>query len=310
MKIYKYGDYVKEDTVVTIGMFDGVHRGHKLLIEETIKVAKIKNATPFVYTFYSYPIKEVKRKFLTLLEEKLFLLTENGIQSAYVVEMCNKFMELSPEEFFKKEIVQQLNTKGIVVGEDFRFGYRRNGDVMYLKKLAKPFGIDVYSIPLFNIGDKTVSSSFVHHLIMNGEIEKANDFLGYMFFLSGDVVKGKGVGRLLGFPTANIEYKNGSKLLPPGGVYITLAETGGKFFQSVTNVGFNPTFEKNDQLKVEIYFIDIKKNLYGANVKLHFLKKIREEKEFDRAQDLIEQIHQDVEEAKIYFRLHNFNKCI
>lgn len=310
MKIYKYGDYVKEDTVVTIGMFDGVHRGHKLLIEETIKVAKIKNATPFVYTFYSHPVKEVKRKFLTLLEEKLFLLTENGIQSAYVVEMCNKFMKLSPEEFFKKEIVQQLNTKGIVVGEDFRFGYRRNGDVMYLKKLAKPFGIDVYSIPLFNIGGKTVSSSFVHHLIMNGEIEKANDFLGYMFFLSGDVVKGKGVGRLLGFPTANIEYKNGSKLLPPVGVYITLAETGGKFFQSVTNVGFNPTFEKNDQLKVEIYFIDIKKNLYGADVKLHFLKKIREEKEFDRAQDLIEQIHQDVEEAKIYFRLHNFNKCI
>ena len=310
MKIYKYGDCVKEDTVVTVGMFDGVHRGHKLLIEEAIKVAKMKNAIPLVYTFYSHPVKEMKRKFLTLLEEKLFLLEKNGIQCAYIVEMCNKFMKLSSEEFFEKEIVQQVNAKGIVVGKDFRFGYKRTGDVAYLEKLAKPFGIDAYSIPLFNINGKTVSSSFVHHLIMNGKIEMANDFLGYMFFISGDVVKGKGVGRLLGFPTANIAYKNGNKLLPPVGVYITLAETGGKFFQSVTNVGFNPTFGKNDQIKVEIYFIDVKKDLYGADVKLHFLKKIRDEKEFDKPQDLIEQIHQDVEEAKIYFRLHNFNKCI
>ncbi|MEA3313433.1 MAG: bifunctional riboflavin kinase/FAD synthetase [Caldisericota bacterium] len=310
MKIYKYGDYVKESTVVTIGMFDGVHRGHKLLIEETIKAAKMKNAIPLVYTFYSHPIKEMKRKFLTLLEEKLFLLEKNGIQCAYVVEMCNKFMKLSPEEFFKKEIIQQVNAKGIVVGEDFRFGYRRIGDVMYLKKLTKPFDIDVYSIPLLDINGKTVSSSFVHQLIMNGKIETANALLGYRFFISGGVVKGRGVGRLLGFPTANIAYKNGSKLLPPGGVYVTLAETGGKFFQSVTNVGFNPTFEKNDKLKVEIYFIDVKKNLYGANVRLHFLKKIRDEKKFDKPQGLIEQIQQDVGEAKIYFRLHNFNKCV
>ncbi|RLD21114.1 MAG: hypothetical protein DRI33_00175 [Caldiserica bacterium] len=310
MKIYKYGDSVKENTVVTIGMFDGVHRGHQLLIEETIKVAKMKNTTPFVYTFYSHPIKEMKRKFLTLLEEKLFLLRENGIQCTYVVEMCNKFMKLSPEEFFKKEIVQKVNAKGIVVGEDFRFGYRRTGNVTYLKKLAKPFGIDVYSISLFDINGKTVSSSFIHQLIMNGKIETANAFLGYMFFISGDVVKGRGVGRLLGFPTANIAYKNGSKLLPPVGVYITLAETGGKFFQSVTNVGFNPTFGKNDQLKVEIYFIDEKKDLYGTDVKLHFLKRIRDEKKFDKPQNLIEQIHQDVREAKIYFRLHNFNKCV
>jgi len=284
MKIYKYGDSVKENTVVTIGMFDGVHRGHQLLIEETIKVAKMKNTTPFVYTFYSHPIKEMKRKFLTLLEEKLFLLRENGIQCTYVVEMCNKFMKLSPEEFFKKEIVQKVNAKGIVV--------------------------DVYSISLFDINGKTVSSSFIHQLIMNGKIETANAFLGYMFFISGDVVKGRGVGRLLGFPTANIAYKNGSKLLPPVGVYITLAETGGKFFQSVTNVGFNPTFGKNDQLKVEIYFIDEKKDLYGTDVKLHFLKRIRDEKKFDKPQNLIEQIHQDVREAKIYFRLHNFNKCV
>lgn len=310
MKIFNYGDTINENTVATIGMFDGVHRGHKLLIKRTIEIAEKKNAMPLVYTFFNHPVKERKRKFITLLEEKLFLMEKIGVQFVYLVELNDDFMHLSPEAFFKEEIVKRIHAKGIVIGEDFRFGCERKGDVVYMKKLAEPSHIEVYSVPLLRLNSKIVSSSLIHNFIVSGDMENANNALGYAFFLTGSVVKGKGIGRLLGFPTANILYKNGNKVLPHTGIYVTVAETDGKLFRSITNVGFNPTFENNNKVKVEIHFIGVKKDLYGANVRLYFLQKIRDEKKFATPELLVQQIHRDVEKAKIYFRLHNFKKYI
>ncbi len=310
MKIFNYGDTINENTVATIGMFDGVHRGHKLLIKRTIEIAEKKNAMPLVYTFFNHPVKERKRKFITLLEEKLFLMEKIGVQFVYLVELNENFMRLSPEEFFREEIVKRINATAIVIGEDFRFGYERKGDVAYMKKLAEPYHIGVYPVPLLRLNSKIVSSSLIHNFIVSGDMENANNALGYAFFLTGSVVKGKGIGRLLGFPTANILYKNGNKVLPHTGIYVTVAETDGKLFRSITNVGFNPTFENNNKVKVEIHFIGVKKDLYGANVRLYFLQKIRDEKKFATPELLVEQIHRDVEKAKMYFHLHNFKKYI
>lgn len=310
MKIFRYGDTISKNTVATIGMFDGVHRGHKLLIKHTIDIAEKKNAIPLVYTFFNHPIKEKKRKFITLLEEKLFLIEKAGVQFVYLVELEDSFMHLSPEAFFNEEIVNRIHATGIVIGEDFRFGYKRKGDVSYMKALAEPYHIDIYPVPLLIINNKIVSSSLIHNFIVKGDMENANAALGYAFFLTGNVVKGKGVGRLLGFPTANILYKNGNKVLPHTGVYVTVAETDGNLFRSITNIGFNPTFENNNKIKVETHFIGVKKDLYGANVRLHFLQMIRDEKKFDSPELLVKQIHSDVEKAKTYFHLHNFNKYI
>jgi len=310
MKIFSYGDSIGKDTILTIGMFDGMHKGHRLLIRETMNMAEERNAIPFVYTFYNHPMKERKRKFITLLEERLFLMEKEGVQFVYLVELNDQFMHLSPEEFFDQEVVNRMHAKGVVIGENFKFGYGRKGDVKCMERLAEPFGIEVRSIPLFRVWGKIISSSSVHQLIADGNMEEANDVLGYAFFLTGSVVKGKGLGRLLGFPTANISYKNGNKVLPRSGIYITIAETGGAFFQSVTNVGFNPTFENNNKIKVEIHFIGVKEDLYGADIKLHFLKRVRDEKKFDTAEALVKQIHNDVNKAKVYFHLHNFKKYV
>ncbi len=310
MKIFNYGDIVNKSTVATIGMFDGVHRGHKLLIKNTIDLARKKNAIPLIYTFYNHPVKERKRKFITLLEEKLFLMEKMGVQFIYLVELNDDFMHLSPEVFFKEEIVNRIHAKGIVIGKDFRFGYKRKGNVAYMKKLAEPLGIEIYPVPLLKINDKIISSSLIHNFIVSGDMENANNILGYAFFLTGSVVKGKGLGKLLGFPTANILYKNGNKVLPHRGTYVTIAETNGAFFQSITNVGFNPTFENDNKIKIEIHFIGMKKDLYGANIRLYFLQKIRDEKKFATAELLVQQIHRDIDKAKIYFHLHNFKKYI
>ncbi len=301
MKIYKVPDRIPEKTAVAIGMFDGVHRGHQLLVKRMLVLAEKKNLLPFVYTFSSHPLKETKRKYLTLLEEKLFLLEQFGIKNVFIAELNENFMRMTPEEFFGREIVSRMNARAIVVGENFRFGRGRRGNVETLKTLGKKSGILVKAVPLLKVGGVTVSSSLIHSLVEKGEMEKANSLLGYEFFVSGKVVRGKGIGRLLGFPTANVAYKNGYKVLPKKGVYITYAELSGQKFGSVTNVGTNPTFERDGRIKIETHFLDTAGDLYGKEIRLRFLKFLRNEKKFSSVSELIEQIKTDTETARAYF---------
>ena len=302
MKIYRFGEEVPFKTSITIGMFDGVHRGHQALVKKALDFAKGHNLTPLVYTFYNHPVKELSRKYITLLEEKLFLLEHFGIKYVYLAELNREFMEKTPEEFLKGEICEKVHAKSIVVGKNFRFGKNRSGDVQVMEKILRSYGIDVFPAELFYYNGKPISSSIIHSLINDGDIKIANELLGYSFFLSGKIISGKGIGRLLGFPTANLDYFNGYKVLPSNGVYITVASVEGTFYKSVTNVGFNPTFENSDKTKVEIHFIDEQINLYGKSVRLHFLKRLREEKKFPNAELLMEQIERDVHSAKEFFK--------
>ena len=303
--IFRFGEKVPFDTVTAIGMFDGVHTGHQKLLRFAIEKAKKMSLIPLVYTFRSHPIKETRRKYLTLFEERIALIKHFGIDDIYVAELDKEFMHIPAEQFFNGELCSAVRAKIVVCGENFRFGYKRAGDINLMQKLADKCGIEVYPLPLLKVDGTPVSSSEIYKLVRNGKIEQANKMLGYNFFLGGEVVHGKGIGRKIGFPTANLCYKNGQKVLPANGVYVTHAELYGKFFKSVTNVGFNPTFESEKKVKVEIHFLGFNgENLYGKNVLLHFLKRIRPEKKFENAVALSEQIKKDVAFTENYFAEH------
>jgi riboflavin kinase/FMN adenylyltransferase len=301
MKIYDKNEKISERTAVAIGMFDGVHMGHRVLLKEMFSVAKSENLVPVVYTFFSHPIKETKRKYLTLLPERLYLLEKFGVSNVFIAELDEKFMRMTPEEFFGTEIVARMNARAVIVGENFRFGIGRTGNVETLRKLGDKSDILIKAVPLVSISGVKVSSSAIHLLIEKGEIEKANTLLGYPFFVSGKIVQGKGIGRLLGFPTANVSYNNGYKVLPKKGVYVTYAEVSGKIYKSVTNVGLNPTFEDTKTIKIETHFLDVNTNLYGKEIVLHFLKYIRPEIKFASKTEIANRIKEDTKIAKSYF---------
>lgn len=302
MRIINPQEKCEVPVVTTIGMFDGVHIGHQNLIRETIFLARNAGAYPAVYTFANHPVKEKKRYFITTLDEKMFLLRKFGIEVVFLNELTYEFMRKSPEEFIFEELIGRMNLRGVIVGEDFRFGFKREGDIESLRKLLSPNKIGVNTVKMIYLNGEAVKSSNIARLLKDGSITKANEHLGYKFFLSGSVVRGKGLGRHLGFPTANLKYINGNKVLPKNGVYITIGEINGKYYSSVSNVGHNPTFESDNKIKVEVHFLDTDIDLYGEFMRLYFLKRIRDEKKFESAEELKAVVNRDIEKAEEYFK--------
>lgn len=302
MEIINFGDSIKEKSAVAIGTFDGVHLGHQKLLAKIREASYGKGLVPIAYTFSTHPIKENQRRFITTLEERLYLLEKFGMKYAYLANLDESFMRLSPEEFIERELVNKLNVKFIAVGKNFRFGYQKKGDCNTLLNLSKKFSYEVNVIEPVSIDGKLISSSLIHNLIIEGLIEEAIIFLGHTYFLQGTVNKGKGLGRKLGFPTVNVDYQNNNKLLPKIGVYITASEVAGHLYESITDVGFNPTFENDKKIHIESHFMGIDGDFYGEFVRIHFLKRIRDEVKFNSAEALINQLINDVETAENFFK--------
>ena len=301
MKIIGFHKPISKKTAVAIGMFDGIHIGHKALISKLSEECNLKNLTPVVYTFSNHPFKEAKRKFLTTLNEKLYIFEKINVENVYVADLEEGLMEMSPEEFVREELVKTLNCHLVVVGENFKFGYKKSGDVNTLMELSKLYNFEV---KVFNPVVKdglVVSSSLIHDLIKEGSIEDGNNFLGHPFFTQGIIERGKGLGRHLGFPTANLTYENGNKLLPKNGVYITIGNYNGMLLRGVTNVGFNPTFEDKKKIKIESHFLDVDYDFYGKFLRLYFIKRLRDELKFEKVQDLRNQVMSDIEETRRFF---------
>jgi len=296
MKILKDDVSIEENTVIVLGSFDGIHIGHRKLIETAIEIGQMMRMQSMVYTFSNHPLSIINShrtpKLLMSNKVKIDYLEKLGVDLLALIEFNRKFMEISPEDFIRL-LTEKYGAKHIIVGYNYRFGYKNLGDVELLRSMQENLGFELHVVEPVKVGDTPVSSTLIRGLIDEGEIVSANEFLGHSFFIDGKVIRGKQIGRTIGFPTINIDY-NIKNLVPRGGVYYTVAEIQGEYFKGITNVGYNPTVNGN-KLSIETHLLDFNKDIYDQYFKLHFIDRIRDEKKFANIELLKMQIQKDKE---------------
>lgn len=295
--------YQGEKIVLALGFFDGVHLGHQALLNETIKIGKTKGYKTGVMTFREHPLELIFPKYapwlITSNNEKEAMIHNLGIDCVFINDFNENLMMLSPEEFIVDYLLKKYNVKTIVVGFNYNFGYKGTGTINDLIAFGERFGFTVSVIPSCFINKNPVSSTFIRELISCGQVEEVKILLGRDYSITGKVVRGKGLGRQYGIPTANMQLKQ-KRLLPSTGVYFTHVYYQGQRFYGLTNLGFNPTFEKHP-FCIETYIFDFDKDIYGDEITVVFMKKIRSEIKFETIDKLILQINEDIEHIKKYY---------
>ena len=293
-------------TGVGLGNFDGLHIGHMALINTLIREAQLNNLCSVVYTFTRHPENILRKKLITPLllteQKKIELLSEINLDCLYFDDFNEEFSRLSPEDFVKKVLIDKLNIKLAVVGYDYRFGYMGQGDVEFLKELGKKYGFRVVVIPPIKCANEVISSTRIRQSIIKGELETSYKLLGRNYSITAEVVSGRRIGNTIGFPTANIHPER-FLVLPANGVYITKTLLDGKLYNSMTNVGYNPTFEDVKEKTVETHIIDFNQDIYGKKIEVFFLKKIRDEKKFESVELLKQQISKDMQTTREYLEI-------
>lgn len=297
---------IEGPTVLSLGKFDGLHRGHELLMEYMAeKKREEKDLKAVIFTFDIPPlerVKDIQAQVITTAAEKEMLFKQAGID--YVIEcpFTRQVMCMEPEAFIHK-IVTSCHVKHIVAGTDFHFGHNRRGDYRMLKAFAPKYGYDVKVVDKIQEDGRDISSTFVREEIMAGNIKKANSLLGYAFFVEGCVILGRQMGkRILDVPTINLLPAE-DKLLPPFGVYITETEWRQRRCPGITNVGRKPTVEGENPIGVETHLFDVSEDLYGENVRIRFLEFVRPEQRFPSLTELKEQMQRDIAYGKRYFNM-------
>ena len=289
---------LKYPTYIALGSFDGLHLGHMSLINRTLELSKENNAKSMICTFKNHPLsvinKEICPKLIMDNDTKIKLLQNTGIDIVNLVNFDKEFMKITPEGFIKN-MVNFYNAKGIVVGFNYRFGYKNLGDVEMLEKYSSILGYKLYVCRAISNNNEIVSSSNIRHYIAEGNITKANELLGRSHTIVGEVIKGKQLGRTIGFPTVNLNYDK-HYILPKGGVYYTLAQYDNIIYKAITNIGYNPTVE-GGKLLVETYILNFDKQIYGEKVKIYFKNRIRDEVKFNTIEELRQQLIKDKEYA-------------
>jgi riboflavin kinase / FMN adenylyltransferase len=288
-----------KNPAITIGNFDGVHRGHQALFKKVKDWAEKLNGESVVVTFNPHPIEVLfpgkNLSFITSHEQKLELIAHCGIATTIVIPFSHEFSRMSAREFVCDLLVGKLGIKAIIVGYDYRFGHSREGDIDFLKRMGSENGFEVDTVTGIKLNDMVVSSTAIRQLILKGNVRVANDLLGRFFEVTGTVIPGRQRGVTLGFPTANIRMP--AQTSPRTGVYIVQAEVDGKTYGGAANLGYNPTFGDTD-LSLEVHIFDFNQDIYGKPITIRFIDRIRDEKRFSGPQELIEQIRQDVNTAK------------
>ena len=304
MKLYTSLDQFKaRKPVVTIGTFDGVHLGHQKVILRLQEFAKLHDGETVIFTFHTHPRlitspNENNLRLLTTLNEKIKLFEKYGIDHLIIYTFDKKFSKLSYSEFVEKILVEKIRTLCLVVGYDHKFGKNREGGFDYLKKCAEKFKFEIERLDALLVEEDSVSSTKIRNALQNGEIEKANHYLGYQFTLHGTVVEGKQLGRKLGFPTANIETSDKNKIIPGYGVFAVKVELNGSDYNGMLNIGTRPTFNNNaDNRSIEVNIFDFEGDIYGKEITLKFVGKIRDEQKFKSIEMLVYQLEKDKIEA-------------
>lgn len=294
-------------TALALGNFDGVHIGHQQLIKSMIKNAKLKKLIPAILIFENHTKSFVFGNGPRLInnnKQKNDFLRKMGIQVLYTLKFDKDIMRLSPEDFAKNILVEKLNCKFVTVGSDYRFGYKAQGDANLLKEISKELGFYVEIInPLIDNGI-AVSSTIVREYILDGNIKKANSLLARPFAIVGQVIHGKGIGKTMGVPTANL-LVNTKYIIPKNGIYRTQTRIDDKIYLSATNIGLNPTFNENE-LKIENHIIGLDKDIYNKEIEVLFFEYIRPEIKFDSIDILVKQMNKDINYIKENSHLQSY----
>ncbi|MFM7566605.1 MAG: bifunctional riboflavin kinase/FAD synthetase [Flavobacteriales bacterium] len=282
--------------MVTIGTFDGVHEGHKKILHSLCEKAKSKGVDSMLITFEPHPRKALGLENLSMLsvsDEKMERLNSLPLDYVLVLPFTKAFSELSAATFIQTYLIDRLNISEIVLGYDHKFGNQREGNVELLKEILEPKGIEVTEIPAQNVDEIIISSTKIRKALAAGDLQTANRLLGYSYSLQGNVVLGNQKGRTLGFPTANIALSNEEKLIPGRGVYLVDVALQGTLKWGMMNIGIRPTLTEDEKITLEVHLLDFNADIYGEEVRVRFLEKIREEFVFSGPEALIEQLKKD-----------------
>lgn len=291
-------DIKLKNTIVTVGKFDGIHKGHEKLFETLAE--KSNGRQKVVLTFETTPkafLENSANKTIVTEEEKQMLCQQQGIDVYMKMPMEKEFLALTPEQFVCDILKEKIGATTIVCGPDFRFGTKASGDVDFLRDNQEKYGYKLVVVEKEQYNDFDISSTAIRERIVKGQMSEVNEMLGHPYRIIGRVEEGKQLGRTIGIPTANV-IPDANKLLPPNGVYKTVVVAGENRYKALTNIGVNPTVEDGSVTKIESHLLDFSEDLYGEIIQVLFYEYVREECQFDSVTDLKEQIEKDIEKCK------------
>ena len=305
-----------ENPVVTVGFFDGVHRGHQLLLNQLKCRAAEIGGHSVVVTLWPHPRMVLGKanadfRFLTSLDEKLCLLEKSGIDHAIVLTFNQQFASLSAGEFISQVLVNTIGARYLIMGYDNYFGHDRQGNFDVIRNLASPFNLEVEKFKEYASADGKVSSSAIRHALAAGNTEKAASLLGRCYFLQGKVVLGKQIGRTIGFPTANVELFEPLKLVPREGVFAAMVHVGDRFYPSMLNIGYRPTLTEEKPIRtIEAHLFDFDGDLYNQTIMVNFVARLRDEQKFNGLEALKAQLKLDMDNARNILSNINCNELL
>ena len=283
-------------TILTLGTFDGVHIGHRKILEKLTQNTENGKYESLVLTFFPHPRMVLQGKseikLLNTLSEKIELLEKIGVENLVIHPFDEAFSKLTAQEFVQTVLVNQFQIHKIIIGHDHRFGRNRTANIDDLIDFGKQYGFEVEQISVQEINDVSISSTKIRTALMEGNMALANEYLGYDYFLSGIITKGKQLGRTLGFPTANLQIQENYKLIPKNGVYVVKSVINQKIVFGMMNIGYNPTVD-GENLSIEVHYFDFDADLYNQEIKIYLLKYLRQEQKFSSVDLLKKQLEKD-----------------
>ena len=289
-------------TVITIGTFDGVHQGHQKILKRLSEIKHEKHLKSIVFTFHPHPRKILCThsdpiKILSTPSEKIQLLQNYDIDYLIFCPFTKEFANTHPHTFVKY-LAEHLNMQHIIIGYDHKFGKDRQGSIHTFLELKDHYNFEIEQIPAATIHEINISSTKIRSYLLTGNIEEANQLLGYSYFISGKVIEGKKLGTQLGIPTANIQIEDEDKLVPANGIYCTWVKINDQNYKGTISIGTNPTTDTDHQKKLEVHILDFNETIYDKNIQVYFLKRIREEKKFETIEALKKQMLKDIETCR------------
>lgn len=298
----------QHQTVVTIGTFDGVHAGHREIIDRLVNAAKLNNLESVILTFFPHPRMVLQQesgiKLINTIDERIQFLEKTGIDHLVIHPFTNQFSRLSALEFVRDILVNKLQAKKVIIGYDHRFGRNRTADINNLREFGEQFGFEVEEISVQDVEEVAVSSTKIRAALLDGDVAKANRYLQQNFVLTGMVVKGRGLGKEFNYPTANIDISENYKLIPKNGVYVVRSIIDGTTYYGMMNIGTNPTVGGKEQ-SIEAHFFELDMDLYNKRLQIEMLERIRDEKKFESIEALKDAMRQDELFSKQYIKDNN-----